>query len=197
MVCLSASGSKTRYNWPVTADEHRIAIAQHSWTYSRSAFLQSSTLTKFLSAEINAAVTLTSLIRSGLFDLRETYFLIGGIGGINPELGTTGSVTFARYAIQVALQYEFDAREKPENFSTGYFPQDAQAPNQYPGSIYGTEVFEVNDALRQIAIGFASKASLNDSATAATYRANYAKSRFGQITGPSATSFCAYCVTAT
>ncbi|KAL1388423.1 putative purine nucleoside permease [Phyllosticta capitalensis] len=127
-------------------------------------------------AEINAAVTLTSLIRSGLFDLRETYFLIGGIGGINPELGTTGSVTFARYAIQVALQYEFDAREKPENFSTGYFPQDAQAPNQYPGSIYGTEVFEVNDALRQIAIGFASKASLNDSATAATYRANYAKS---------------------
>ncbi|KAK8157615.1 putative purine nucleoside permease [Phyllosticta citrichinensis] len=126
--------------------------------------------------EINAAVTLTSLVRSGLFNLRQTYFLTGGIGGINPEIGTTASVTFARFSIQVALQYELDAREKPENFSTGYFPQDTNFPDQYPQSIYGTEVFEVNDALRQVAIGFATKASLNDSAAAATYRANYAKS---------------------
>ncbi|KAK7633668.1 purine nucleoside permease-domain-containing protein [Phyllosticta paracitricarpa] len=129
-----------------------------------------------LSAEINAAVTLTSLVRSELFDLRQTYFLIAGIGGINPEIGTTASVAFARFSIQVTLQYELDAREKPENFSTGYFPKNTNFPNQYPGSIYGTEVFEVNDALRQVAISFASKATLDDSAAAATYRANYAKS---------------------
>ncbi|KAK7550073.1 putative purine nucleoside permease [Phyllosticta citricarpa] len=126
--------------------------------------------------EINAAVTLTSLVRSELFDLRQTYFLIAGIGGINPEIGTTASVAFARFSIQVTLQYELDAREKPENFSTGYFPKNTNFPNQYPGSIYGTEVFEVNDALRQVAISFASKATLDDSAAAATYRANYAKS---------------------
>lgn len=58
--------------------------------------------------------------------------------------------------MQVALQYEIDAREKPDNFSTGYIPQGSFAPDQYPLSIYGTEVFEVNDALRQIAIGFTS-----------------------------------------
>ena len=40
-------------------------------------------------------------------------------------------------------------------------------------SIYGTEVFEVNEALRDVAIGFASKATLNDSAQAAAYRAKY------------------------
>jgi purine nucleoside permease len=40
-------------------------------------------------------------------------------------------------------------------------------------SIYGTEVFEVNEALRDIAIGFASKAKLNDSALAVAYRAKY------------------------
>lgn len=45
--------------------------------------------------------------------------MIAGIAGISPKVATLGSVTFARYAIQVALQYEFDAREIPENFTTG------------------------------------------------------------------------------
>lgn len=74
----------------------------------------------------------------------------------------------------MALQYEFDPREIPANFSTGYIPQGSDVPSEYPQSIYGTEVFEVNDALRQLAIGFASTAALNDSAAAVAYRANYA-----------------------
>ncbi|THU78827.1 purine nucleoside permease [Dendrothele bispora CBS 962.96] len=125
-------------------------------------------------AEINAAVTITSLLHSAKFDLRQTYFLIAGIAGINPKLATTGSVTFARYAVQVALQYEIDAREIPSDFPTGYFPQGSQAPGQYPGNIYGTEVFEVNDDLRQLAFKFARKAKLNDTAPAQAYRTNYA-----------------------
>ena len=74
----------------------------------------------------------------------------------------------------MALQYEFDPREIPANFSTGYIPQGSVVPDEYPQSIYGTEVFEVNDALRQMAIGFASAATLNDSSAAMAYRANYA-----------------------
>lgn len=53
-------------------------------------------------------------------------------------------------------------------------PQGAYAPGQYPQSIYGTEVFEVNVALRDLAMGYASTAVLNDSDTAIAYRANYA-----------------------
>ncbi|KAL1604940.1 hypothetical protein SLS60_004481 [Paraconiothyrium brasiliense] len=123
--------------------------------------------------EINAAVTITSLFLSPLFDLKSTYFLVAGVGGINPEVATLGSVTLARYAVQVALQYEFDPRELPANFSTGYVPQGSYEPNVYPGSIYGTEVFEVNDALRKLAAGFARTAVLNDSAEAVAYRALY------------------------
>ncbi|KAL8706899.1 MAG: hypothetical protein Q9201_000059 [Fulgogasparrea decipioides] len=125
-------------------------------------------------AQINAASSITALILSPLFDLRKTYFMVAGIAGINPRVATLGSVTFARFAIQVALQYEFDARSIPANFSTGYVPQGSTSPTEYPQSIYGTEVFEVNDALRQLAIGFAKAATLNDSSTAAAYRANYA-----------------------
>ena len=58
--------------------------------------------------------------------------------------------------------------------SDRYVPQGSTDPTEYPQSIYGTEVFEVNDALRQLAIGFASTATLNDSADAVAYRANYA-----------------------
>lgn len=44
---------------------------------------------------------------------------IAGIAGINPHQGTLGSVAVSRFAIQVALQQELDAREKPENWTTG------------------------------------------------------------------------------
>jgi purine nucleoside permease len=100
--------------------------------------------------------------------------MVAGIAGVNPEVSTLGSVNFARYAVQVALQYEFDAREMPANFSTGYVPLGATEPDQYPVNIYGTEVFELNTALRDLAVGFANAAVLNDSATAQAYRAHYA-----------------------
>jgi purine nucleoside permease len=62
-------------------------------------------------SEINAATSITSLVRSPKFDLTTTYFFIAGIGGVNPKVATLGSVAFAKYAVQVALEYEFDARE--------------------------------------------------------------------------------------
>ena len=111
---------------------------------------------------------------SPLFNLQKTYFMIAGIAGINPKHGTLGDVAFSKYAVQVALQYEFDAREIPENFTTGYVPLGSYAPDQYPTSIYGTEVFEVNEALRDTAVKFASTATFNDSSAAIAYRANYA-----------------------
>ncbi|OCK84626.1 NUP-domain-containing protein [Lepidopterella palustris CBS 459.81] len=124
-------------------------------------------------SEINAAVTISSLVASPKFDLTTTYFMVAGIAGVNPEIATLGSVAFSRYAVQVALQYEFDPREIPANFSTGYIPQGSTSPNEYPQSIYGTEVFEVNTALRELVVGFAKTATLNDSTDAQAYRANY------------------------
>lgn len=62
-------------------------------------------------SEINAAASITSLVKSPQFDLTATYFLIAGIAGVNPKVGTLGSVAFAKYTIQIALEYEFDARE--------------------------------------------------------------------------------------
>ncbi|KZT66352.1 purine nucleoside permease-like protein [Daedalea quercina L-15889] len=123
--------------------------------------------------EINAGLSTFALTLSPEFNLTQTYFLIAGDAGVNPEVATVGSVTFAQFAVQGALQYEIDAREKPENFSTGYIPQGATSVDQYPQYIYGTEVFQLNDALRQRAITFAKTATLNDTASAQAYRAQY------------------------
>ena len=121
-------------------------------------------------------MTVSALVHSERFDLTSTYFMVAGIGGVNPEVATICSVTFARYAIQVALQYEIDPRELPANFSTGYIPQGSTSPSEYPQSIYGTEVFEVNQNLQKLAASFARNVSLNDSAAAVAYRAKYATS---------------------
>lgn len=123
--------------------------------------------------EINSAITVSSLMHSSRFDLTQTYFLTAGIAGVNPQIATIGSVTFARFAVQVALQHEFDIRDLPGNYTTGYIPIGSSSPTEYPQSIYGTEVFEINQDLQKLAANFARKASLNDSAQAVLYRGNY------------------------
>ncbi|KAH9923648.1 purine nucleoside permease-domain-containing protein [Fomitopsis serialis] len=124
--------------------------------------------------EINAAISTFSLVVSPLFNLTQTYFLLAGDGGINPKVTTIGSVAFAQFAVQVALQYEIDAREKPDDFSSGYIPQGSTTIDSYPRYLYGTEVFQLNDALRQRAMTFARAATFTDSPVAQAYRQQYA-----------------------
>lgn len=124
--------------------------------------------------EINAAGSALALVLAPEFNLTQTYFFLAGDGGINPKIGTLASVAFAQFAVQVALQYEFDARERPDGFSTGYVPQGAVTLEDYPAYIYGTEVFQLNDALRQRALEFARTATLQDSPSAQAYRQLYA-----------------------
>ncbi|KAK0649047.1 purine nucleoside permease [Cercophora newfieldiana] len=124
-------------------------------------------------AEINAAATTMALLLSQSFDFRGTYFLLSGIAGVNPKHSTLGGVALARYAVQVALQHELDAREMPDNFTTGYFPYGRSQPNQYTANVYGTEVMELNAELRDMAYTLALKSDLVDSPDATKYRAKY------------------------
>lgn len=123
--------------------------------------------------EVNAATTLTALSLSPVFDLSKTFFLIAGIAGISPLQGTIGDVTFARFAVQI-LEYEVDARDLPSNWTTGYFNYGTDEPGQYPINIYGTEVFELNENLRDRALQLAEQAFLyNGSARNDEFRLTY------------------------
>ncbi|KAK6454162.1 purine nucleoside permease [Scheffersomyces xylosifermentans] len=115
--------------------------------------------------EINAASSLTALTLNPLFDLSKTYWLLAGISGGEPTQVTTGSATFAKYAIQVGLQYQIDYRDyinTDPNWLTGYIPYGADNPYSYPGNVYGTEVFELNEKLRDRALELASSVELDN-----------------------------------
>lgn len=112
--------------------------------------------------EINAASSVAFLISNSKFDFSNTYWLLAGIGGGDPAKVTTGSVTFAKYAIQVGLQYQIDSREltntnHKEGWTSGYFSYGTKHPQDYPDSVYGTEVFEVNEKLRDRAMELSRK----------------------------------------
>lgn len=123
--------------------------------------------------EINSAASMMALVLSRRFDLGQTYFLIAGIGGVNPRHATLGSVALAKYAIQVALQYEIDPRSLPSNWPTGYISYGRQYPLEYPCITYGTEVFELNENLRDAAFEMASRAKLSDDDGLRQYRVKY------------------------
>lgn len=110
--------------------------------------------------EINAANSMMALLLNPQFDLKNTYFLLNGIGGGDPKRVSTGSVTFAKYAIQVGLMFQVDSRELSEDYidwPSGYFSYGTQDPYTYPDAAYGTEVYELNEKLRDRAISLAKK----------------------------------------
>lgn len=121
----------------------------------------------------NAAASLMAVLYSGLFDLRQSYFLIAGIAGIDPAKGTLGSAAWARYAVDSGIAHEIDAREMPRGWQDGYFGVDTDGPGQLPRFDYHTEVFQLDEALLQRALRLSSQVTLEDSDDARTYRARY------------------------
>ncbi|QPC73105.1 hypothetical protein HYE68_003857 [Fusarium pseudograminearum] len=130
-------------------------------------------------ALINAALTVNNLVFSGRYDLTKTYFILSGIAGGNPRVTTLGAVAFARFAVQVDTQMEWDAREIPSSWQSGYVPMGAETPNSFPLGVHGSEVYELNDNLRQISMDLAIHATLEDSEKASETRAKYVGSPGG------------------
>jgi purine nucleoside permease len=121
----------------------------------------------------NAAASVMAVVFSGQFDLHETYFLVAGIAGIDPERGTIGSAAWARYVVEGAIAHEIDARELPPGWRDGYFGVLTTAPDQMPKLEYHTEVFRLDEALLRQALSVSRSAVLDDSASLRGYRQHY------------------------
>ncbi|ORX39096.1 purine nucleoside permease [Kockovaella imperatae] len=173
---VSMFGPESIWSEPLQLDQN-VTVTGLSPLYPEVHCDSNGTICQFVTgeAEINAACSMTALLLSHKFDFRKTYFMIAGIAGINPFEGTLGSVGLAQFAVQVALAYELDARQIPSNWTTGYWLQGTNQPGDPPNpdDIYGTEVFELNTNLRQKAFEFTKGVELNDTASAAAYRARF------------------------
>jgi purine nucleoside permease len=121
----------------------------------------------------NAAASMMAVLYSGLFDLRRSYFLIAGIAGIDPARGTIGSAAWARYAVDVGIAHEIDARELPRGWQDGYFGILTDTPAKKPKLEYQTEVFRLDEALLQRALSLSHQVQLEDSEDVRAYRAHY------------------------
>ncbi|RCS23529.1 purine nucleoside permease [Phyllobacterium salinisoli] len=123
----------------------------------------------------NAASTLSALIYSPLFDLKQTYFIIAGIAGVDPSKGTLGSAHWARFAIDGSLRHEIDPRQVPAGWTDGVLALGAKAPGEKAQWGSGTEVYRLNEKLLQKAFALSRETELTDSEEAHAYRAHYAQ----------------------
>jgi purine nucleoside permease len=123
----------------------------------------------------NAAASTMALVLSPELDLSHAYVVVTGIAGIDPDVGTLGSAAWARYLVDFGLQQEFDARDAPAGWDGGYVGVGAADPATRPKLDYGTEVFQLDEALLQRALALSRGARLEDNETAAAYRRQYAQ----------------------
>ena len=66
---------------------------------------------------VGTARTAATIMALGLdprFDLTHAYFLVAGIGGIDPQMGSLASAVWSDYIVDGDLAHEIDAREIPE-----------------------------------------------------------------------------------
>ena len=121
----------------------------------------------------NVAASTLAVTLDPRFDLRQTYFLIAGIAGIDPARGTLGTAAWARYLIDVGIAHELDAREMPRGWASGYFGIMTKGPGEKPKLEYHTEVAQLDEALLQKALALSRNATLADSDAAKAYRKRY------------------------
>ena len=80
----------------------------------------------------NAAAAIMALGLDPRFDLRQSYWLVAGIAGIDPADGSLGCAVWADWVVDGNLAHEVDAREIPADWPTGFFPLGKNRPYELP-----------------------------------------------------------------
>ena len=107
------------------------------------------------------------------FDLRQAYWLVAGIAGIDPEDASIGSAVWSAYLVDGDLGYEIDAREIPSGWQSGFFPLGTAFPSDPDKPEPRGEVFVTNIGLRDWAFELTRNTTLADDPGLAEARASY------------------------
>ena len=131
------------------------------------------------------ASSVTALANDPRFDVTHAYWLLAGIAGINPNVGSVASAVWAPQVVDGDLGYEIDAREIPPDWTTGYVPFGRTSPFQPPtppvATDSGANAFTLNAGLVEWAYQFSSgTVQLPDDANLQQLRARYTNSPAAQ-----------------
>jgi purine nucleoside permease len=121
----------------------------------------------------HAAATVMALGLDPRFDLSHAYWIVAGIAGGNPERVSLGSAAWARWVVDGDLGYEIDAREMPQDWSTGYLPLRKSKPFEQPAAPLEGQVYELNGKLAEWAYEQTRKIALPDSDRLKTVRSEF------------------------
>lgn len=81
---------------------------------------------------LHPAVNITALGLDPDIDLSKAYWLLTGIAGTSPEVGTIGDMVWTDMVVDGDVAHEIDAREIPNDWPTGYFPAGKTEPYPQP-----------------------------------------------------------------
>ena len=121
---------------------------------------------------VGTARATASVMALGLdprFDLTHAYFLVAGIGGIDPAAGSIASAVWSDWIVDGDLGYEIDAREVPHDtpeqralWTTGYVPLRKSVPYEQPLDPANAAAYRLNSALVDWAFGLTRDIALPD-----------------------------------
>jgi purine nucleoside permease len=109
-----------------------------------------------------ATATIMALGLDPRFDLRNAYWLVAGIAGIDPADGSLGSAVWAEWVVDGDLAHEIDAREIPADWKTGYVPLRKSKPYELPHPPDEGEAYQLNPALVEWAYQLTKDVQLDD-----------------------------------
>lgn len=121
-----------------------------------------------------ATASVMALALDPRFDFSKTYWIVAGIGGGDPADVSLGSAVWADRVIDGDLSFEIDARQIPQNWSTGYVPLGKATPYEQPVASDGYgQVYELNSALVDWALSLTRNIPLPDSEMLRRFRARF------------------------
>jgi len=121
-----------------------------------------------------AAASIMALGLDPRFDLRNSYWLVAGIAGIDPADGSLGSAAWAEWVVDGDLAHEIDAREIPPDWKTGYVPLRKSIPYEMPRRVPDEgECYRLNPGLVDWAYWLTKDVTLEDTEAMRQRRAQF------------------------
>ena len=111
----------------------------------------------------HAAATIMAVGLDPRFDFSHAYWLIAGIAGGCPDQVSLGSAMWARWVVDGDLGYEIDAREIPQDWTTGYLPFHKTRPFETPAEPVQGQVYALDAGLVEWAFDLTRGMPLEDS----------------------------------
>jgi purine nucleoside permease len=121
----------------------------------------------------HATATIMALGLDPRFDLTHAYWIVAGIAGGSPDRISLGSAAWARWVVDGDLGYEIDARETPQDWTTGYVPLRKSRPFEDPAAALAGQVYALNQTLAAWAFQLTRSTPLADSDHLKEIRSNF------------------------